>query len=241
MEIKGKNALVTGSAKRIGKAIAVNLAKEGANVIVHYRSSKEEALKVKQEIESFGVKCALVKADLENLEEVFFLAFESLRIFGSIDILVNNASIYYPTPLEELKEEDIDRFYNVHVKAPLFLSKELGLSMFKNKNGRIINIADYSAIKPYPNYIAYNISKGAMLTLTRNLAKELAPYVLVNAVLPGPIVPPEDLEDKNIPLKKTVLKKWGREVEIWKAVKFLIESDFTTGVFLPVEGGRLIY
>ncbi len=241
MEIKGKNALVTGSAKRIGKAIALGLAREGANVIVHYNSSKEEALKTRQEIESFGVRCFIIKADLEKVEEVFSLAKISIELFEKIDILVNNASLYYPVPLEKITEKDLDRFYNVHVKAPLFLSRELGKIMFENKAGRIINIADYSAIRPYPDYTAYTVSKGAMLTLTRALAKEFAPYVLVNAVLPGPIVPPDDLENKDIPLRKTVLKKWGGEIEVWKAVKYFIESDFTTGSFLPVEGGRLIY
>ncbi len=241
MEIKGKNALITGSAKRIGKVIALNLAKEGANVIIHYNSSEEEALKVKEEAKSYGVKAFTVKANLERIDEVMYLSKKSLELLGSIDILINNASLYYPVPLKEITEKDVDRFYNIHVKAPLFLSKELGFLMYKKGNGRIINIADYSAIRPYPNYTAYTISKGAMLTLTRALAKEFAPYVLVNAVLPGPIVPPDDLEDKSIPLKKTVLKRWGGEVEVWKAVKYFIETDFTTGSFLPVEGGRLIY
>ncbi|RMD46794.1 MAG: SDR family oxidoreductase, partial [Aquificota bacterium] len=101
-------------------------------------------------------------------------------------------------------------------------------------------IADYSPLRPYKNFTPYTVSKGGLLTLTKSLAKELAPYVLVNAILPGPIVPPSDLEDKEKPLKKTVLKKWGGEIEVYKAVKYLIETDFTTGAFVPVEGGRLL-
>ncbi len=241
MEIKDKNALITGSAKRIGKEIALSLAKEGCNVIIHYNSSESEAERVRKEAEKFGVKAYKIKANLEYKADVDFLIQESLNLFGKIDILVNNASIYYPTPIDKVSEEDLDRFYNIHIKAPFFLSKELGKVMFENKEGRIINIIDYSAIRPYPNYTPYTVSKGGMITMTRAFAKEFAPYVLVNGVLPGPIVPPEDLEDLEIPLKKTILKKWGGEKEVFKAVKYLIETEFTTGSFIPVEGGRLIY
>ncbi len=241
MEIKNKNALVTGSAKRIGREIVLSLAKEGCNVIIHYNSSEKEAEEVRKEAEKFGVNAYKIKADLEKKKEVDFLIQKSLEIFKKIDILVNNASVYYPTPLDKVKEEDIDRFYNIHVKAPFFLSKEIGRVMYENKEGRIINIIDYSAFRPYPNYTPYTVSKGGMVTMTRAFAKEFAPYVLVNGVLPGPIIPPEDLEDMDIPLKKTILKKWGGANEVFKAVKYLIETDFTTGSFIPVEGGRLIY
>ncbi len=241
MEIKNKNAVITGSAKRIGKEVALSLAKEGCNVIIHFHSSESEAEKVRKEAESFGVKAYKIKANLEKKEEVDLLIKESLEIFDKVDILINNASIYYPTPLEKAKEEDLDRFYNIHIKAPFFLSKELGKIMYKNGEGRIINIIDYAAVRPYPDYTPYTISKGGMVTMTRAFAKELAPYVLVNGIFPGPIIPPEDLEDLEIPLRKTVLKKWGGAKEVYKAVKYLIETEFTTGSFIPVEGGRLIY
>ncbi len=240
MEIKGKNVLITGAGKRIGKELAINFAKEGANVVLHYRSSEREVKEVEEKIKSFGVKTLTVKADLTKMEDVYFLIKESLLFFRKIDILINNASIYYRTSLEETTEKDLDIFYQVHVKAPFFLSKELGKVMYENKEGRIVNIVDYAPLRPYRDFLAYEVSKGAMLTMTRAFAKEFAPYVLVNAVLPGPIVPAEGIEDLEKPLRKTVLKKWGREKEVWKAVKYLVETDFTTGAFLPVEGGRLI-
>ncbi len=238
--LKGKNVLITGAGRRIGRYIAISLAEEGANIILHYRSSEREVEEVLNTILEKGVDAVKIKADLEDTAEVKKLAEESIKSFGRVDILINNASVYYPTPLNEVSERDIDRFYNIHVKAPFMLSKELGQIMYRNKWGRIINIADYSALRPYKNFSPYSISKGAMLTMTRAFAKEFAPYVLVNAVLPGPIIPAEGIEDLKTPLEKTVLKKWGGEIEVYKAVKYLIQTDFTTGAFLPVEGGRLI-
>jgi len=240
LKIRNKNILITGSAKRIGKFLSLNLAKEGANIIVHYNTSKKDAEEIAREIRKYGVKAETVKANLENEEETVLLAKKSLEIFGKIDVLINNASVYYPTPIFEENLEDLDKFYKVHIKAPFILSKIIGKKMIENKEGRIINIADYSPLRPYKDFTPYTVSKGGLLTLTKSLAKEFAPYVLVNAILPGPIVPPPDLKDKEKPLKKTVLKKWGGEIEVYKAVKYLIETDFTTGSFIPVEGGRLL-
>lgn len=240
MEIKGKTVLITGCAKRIGRELAINLAKDGANIVIHYNTSEEEALLLKQQVESFSVKALLVKANLLIEEEIINLV-NTVKSMTDIDILINNASLYYKTPLESASFEDLDRFYTIHVKAPFYLSKEFGKIMFEKKYGRIINIADYSGILPYPDYTPYTVSKGAMLTMTKAFAKEFAPYVLVNAVLPGPVIPAQDLEDREIPLRKTVLKRWAGGIEVYKAVKYLIETDFTTGSFIPVEGGRLIF
>ncbi len=240
MEIKGKNVLITGAGKRIGKELAISFAKEGANIVLHYRSSEEEIKKLEKFIKNLNVKAVSVKADLSKIEDIKFLVKESLSVFNKIDILINNASIYYPTPLDNVTEYDLDIFYSVHVKASFFLSKELGKIMYENKEGRIINIVDYAPLRPYKDFSAYIISKGAMLTMTKVFAKEFAPYVLVNAILPGPIIPAEGTEDTETPLKKTLLKKWAGEKEVWKGVKYLVETDFTTGAFLPVEGGRLL-
>lgn len=240
MEIAGKTALITGAAKRIGREIAINLAKDGANLVIHYNTSENEAISLKNEVESFGVKAFILKANLlveDQLKELV----KQVNGITQVDILINNASLYYKTPLDKASFKDLDVFYMIHVKAPFYLSKEFGKRMYERREGRIINIADYSGILPYPDYTPYTISKGAMLTLTKAFAKEFAPYVLVNAILPGPIIPPEDLDDLEIPLKKTLLKRWATGREVYKAVKYLIETDFTTGSFIPVEGGRLIF
>ncbi|WP_299237937.1 SDR family NAD(P)-dependent oxidoreductase [Sulfurihydrogenibium sp.] len=241
MDLKGKNALITGGSKRIGREIVLGLAEHGCNVLIHYNSSKEEAEKVLQQAKSFGVKAEIIRADLLDENQLISLVNQSLNIFGHIDILINNASIYYKKPLEEATFEDLEIFYKIHIKAPFYLSKKFGKIMYERKEGRIINIIDYSAILPYKDFTPYSISKGGMVTMTKAFAKEFAPYVLVNGILPGPIIPAEGLDDIEKPLQKTLLKKWAGGKEVFKAVKYLIETDFTTGALIPVEGGRLIF
>jgi len=238
--MKCRNVLITGASKRIGKSLALSLAKEGFNILIHYNKSEEEALRLKENISKYGVKVSIFKADLTKLEDVYKLIDYALNQFEGIDILINNASVYFETPLDDVEEKTLDLFYSIHIKAPFFLSKELGKEMYKNRYGRIINIIDYSPLRPYKNFSPYIITKGGLLTLTKVFAKEYAPYVLVNGILPGPILPAEEIDDKLKPLEKTVLKKWGGENEIVKAVKYLIDTNFTTGAFIPVEGGRLI-
>ncbi len=240
MNIKDKNVLITGAARRIGAFLALSLAKDGANVIIHYNSSEDKAKSLKKQIESLGRKAFLIKADLEDEKQVESLARQALEKVGVVHILINNASIYYPVDFLNEDYSQLDRFYKIHIKAPYILSQILGKKMLEEKEGRIINIVDYSPLRPYKGFAPYIITKGGLLILTKVLAKELAPHVLVNAVLPGPIVPTEGIEDLKKPLEKTVLKKWGGEKEVYKAVKYLIETEFTTGAFIPVEGGRLI-
>ncbi len=240
MNIKDKNILITGAARRIGTFLALSLAKDGANIIIHYNSSEDKAKSLKKQIESLGRKAFLIKTNLEDEKQVESLAYQALEKVGAVHILINNASIYYPVDFLKDDFSQLDRFYKIHIKAPYILSQILGKKMLEVKEGRIINIVDYSPLRPYKGFAPYIITKGGLLTLTKVLAKELAPHVLVNAVLPGPIVPAEGIEDLKKPLEKTVLKKWGGEKEVYKAVKYLIETEFTTGAFIPVEGGRLI-
>jgi len=241
MKIKGKNILITGAGRRIGKFLSVFLARKGGNIVIHYNSSEREALKLAVYLkQKYQVKVLPVKADLTRSDELFKLIETVKARWGHIDILINNASLYFKTPLEDVEEETLDVFLAIHLKAPFFLSKEFGKIMYERKEGRIINIVDYSPLRPYKDFSAYIISKGALLTLTKVFAKEFAPYVLVNGILPGPIVPAEGIDDKLKPLEKTLLKKWGGEVEIAKAVNYLIESELTTGGLIPVEAGRLI-
>lgn len=238
MNLRGKRALVTGAARRVGAAIARALAAEGCHLALHHHRNVGEARSLARELKDQGVTVDLFEADFEKEKEVDSLSREVLH-GGPVDILVNNASVFYPTPFEKITQRDWRHFFNLHLHAPFLLSRSLGLRM-KRRGGRIINIIDRAAKKPYRHYLPYCVSKGAFLSLTRSLALELAPRVQVNGILPGPIVPaPWEKRDVVERIRKrNPLQRWGGEVEIAKAVVFLCRSDFTTGADFLIDGGH---
>ena len=238
--------LITGAARRIGREIALTLAQSGACILIHYRRSRREAQTLQKEIIRKGAKALVFQADFlkpKNLsEEIKRFTNEVYRKAGKVDVLVNNASIFYPTPLSKITEKDWDAFSTVNLKAPFFLSKEIGVRMFKQKSGKIINLIDSTAENPTAEFLPYGISKAGLLAATRGLAKALAPHVQVVGIGPGPILPPEFLSGKKIKAqaaaRQTLLKRFGNPRDIAQTVKYLVEgTDFVTGVFLPVDGG----
>jgi len=234
VEIKGKVALVTGGAVRIGRAICENLAGKGAKVAVHYNRSEKEAKDLR--LETF-------QADLSNASDIEKLVQEVEKKLGPIQVLINNASIFKKTPLFEIRESDWEKHININLRAPFLLAQVVSKGMLERKQGKIINIADYAAKKPYKDYLPYIVSKGGVVALTKTLAKELAPYVQVNAIAPGPTIPPSYYSEnqKEKVANQTLLKRWGDPKEIANAVCFLIEgTDFATGSVLTIEGGRLL-
>ena len=243
MELKEKVVLITGGAKRVGKTIALTLAKDGANFAIHYRTSEKEAKKTKEELESMGVSVFLVKGDLREVKKAYEVVDKTVDHYGRIDVLINNAAVFYKTPIFEVREKDWDTFLDVNLKAVFFTSQRAAGYMLEKGGGKIINIADWAGIRPYTNYIPYCISKGGIITLTKALARTLAPVIQVNAVAPGPVMVPENLpEDEKIEiLEKTPLKRFGSPKDIAEAVRFLVVgTDFATGTILLVDGGRLI-
>ncbi len=242
MVLKGKTALVTGAAKRIGREIALEFARRGANLLIHYHHSQKEAESLAQAIRRMKVRCELFRANLFDQTETKKMAQTILRKVGGVDVLVNNASVYYETPFESVQERDWDSFLAVHVKAPFFLAQALAPHMKKRKSGRIINIADWSGLRPYRDYLPYCVSKGALLTMTEALAKTLAPEVLVTAVCPGPVMPPPGLsaKSKSAVAKVAPVGRWGDPKDIARMVVFLAEQDFVTGSYHLVDGGRLL-
>lgn len=243
MEIQGKTALVTGAAKRIGRSIALMLAGEGMNLLLHYHRSLAEVRETQRSAERLGVRVRLLRADLENFSEVRRLLRDAFRQSPRIHLLVNNASVFRSTPLGQIREKEWDQFLKVNLKAPFFLAQTLGLRMFRQKEGKIINLADWTAFRPYPHYLPYCVSKAGLVAVTQGLAKALAPYVQVNAIAPGPILPAKGStrEQNRKILKRTPLKRFGEPGDIAEAVRFLVKStDFITGTVLPVEGGNLI-
>lgn len=242
MEIRGKTALVTGGAKRVGRVIALELAKKGVHILLHYHQSKKEAQETCLEIKAFGVSCVLVQADLSDSAQVLRLAAEAIKAPNGVDILVNSASLYYKTPIETVSETDWDRLMDTNLKAPFILSAEIGRRMVKKNGGKIVNIADWSGFRPYKDHSVYCSSKGGLITLTKALARDLAPRVHVNAVAPGPVLMPTDMSEneKEAIAKTTALGRWGKPEDVAHAVIFLIENDFVNGTVLVVDGGRSI-
>jgi NAD(P)-dependent dehydrogenase (short-subunit alcohol dehydrogenase family) len=243
MDLKGKVALVTGGAKRVGRAIALELARSGATVAVHYRSSVAEADSTVAQIIEHGGTAKGFRADLQKVADIQTLVDAIITAYGRIDVLVNSASIFYRKPLEELTEQDWDVNLDTNLKAPFFLSKAAGALMRRQGAGKIVNIGDWAGIRPYNNYLPYTVSKAGLIGLTKALAKALAPEVQVNCVAIGPVLPPEDYGQDEVErlAKGTLTKRIGSPQDVAKAVLFFCEStDFATGSTLVLDGGRLI-
>jgi pteridine reductase len=239
MELRGKTALVTGAAKRVGREIALAFARQGTAIALHYRSSSAEAERTAAEIRALGVGCRLLRADLDKTDETLRLAAEA----GNVDILVNSASLFFKTPMDEPGESGWDALLNANLKAPYLLSRELGNRMRAGAGGVIVNIADWSGLKPYADYSAYCASKAGLIALTKSLARDLGPSVRANAVAPGPVLAPGDFpeKEKEAVAKKTALGRWGSPADVAHAAVFLAESDFINGTVLVVDGGRSLY
>jgi len=242
MDLQGQTVLVTGGAKRVGRAIVLEVAKAGANVVVHCRSSHAEAVTTCEMARSFGVRAVVVVGDLGDAAEVRRVGEEALATFGKLDALVNSASIFLHTPIEMLSTEQWDRTMSVNLKGPFLLALRLGRAMQAGSGGAIVNIADWAAIRPYREYLPYCVSKAGVVSMTIGLAKALAPKVRVNCVAPGPVMPPESYtdEERNELVQRTPLKRLGSPQDVARMVRFLIaEAEFSTGGVYLVDGGRL--
>jgi pteridine reductase len=243
MELAGKVALVTGAGRRVGRVIALALAERGTMVAVHYRSSRAEAEQLAAEIKQGGGKAQTFRANLENVGEIESMVNAALQTFGRIDVLVNSASVFYRKPLEQLTEQDWDLNLDVNLKAPFFAAKFAGAAMRRQGAGKIVNIGDWAAIRPYKNYLPYTVAKSGLVGLTRALAKALAPEVQVNCVALGPVMPPDDYTAEEIEKlrKGTLTAALGSPRDAAQAVLFLCEgTDFATGSTLLLDGGRLL-
>jgi pteridine reductase len=242
MNPKGKVALITGAGRRIGRAIALRLAESGATVVVHYRSSQSEAEAVVAEIARNRGKAQAFRANLEHVAEIEQMVADVLDAHGRIDILVNSASSFAPTPFETIAERDWDANLDTNLKAPFFLSKYAGAAMRRNGAGKIVNIGDWAGIRPYKDYLPYSVSKSGLIGLTKALAKELAPEVQVNCIALGMVMPPESYTKEEVErlVNRTLTKKMGTPEDVAQAVMFFCETDSATGAVLTLEGGRLL-
>jgi len=242
MELRGRTALVTGGALRVGRAIAMALAGRGANVVVNYNRSAAAAHDTVKEIETYGVRGLALQCDVSQVAQVEEMMQSIVTQFKAIDVLVNSAAIYEKNPLDKVTERDWDTHLDINLKGSFFCAKYAGLHMLKQGRGKIINFADWAGIRPYADYLPYCISKGGVITMTRGLAKSLAPNIQVNCIAPGPILPPDFTEEETQKvINATPLKRIGSPKDIAATVVFLVEgSDFITGAMISVDGGRLI-
>jgi len=244
MKLEGRTALVTGASKRVGREIALGLARHGANVVVHYNTSAADARNAVREIRTLGVDSIAVKANQASAREVRAAVGKAVKHFGDIHVLVTSAAVYKKTPFDTLTEKDWDLHIDANLKGPFLFALEVGRRMkARNIDGKIITFADWAAIRPYANYLPYCVSKAGVICLTKSLAKALGPKVQVNAIAPGPVLLPPDLteREKQAVVEATIVKRIGSPRDIVNSVLFLIEgSDFITGHTLLVDGGRLI-
>lgn len=244
MKLLGKIILITGAAKRIGREIALQLAKGGASIVIHYRESKASALQLQQEIMKIGAQSYIVQADFSGRGPISpiiekFLS-QVYRFVPQIDVLVNNAAIFYPTPFGKIAEKDWDTFLNVNLKAPFFLAQAVGREMLKKKSGKIINLVDWMGDRPAARFLPYSISKAGLIAATKGLAKNLAPHVQVLGIAPGPILPAahSSPQEQQQAAAKTLLYRFGEPKDIAETVRFLIEgTDFMTGSIVYTDGG----
>jgi pteridine reductase len=240
-----KNVLITGAAKRIGAACARLLHSEGCNVFLHYRSSKEAALQLCYELNQMRPDSAyMMQADLLNREEMESLVSEACMAWGRIDVLVNNASSFYPTTVADVTEQQWDELMGSNLKAPFFLAKLLSETLAKNK-GCIVNIVDIHAERGLKGYPVYSIAKAGLVAMTKILAKEFGPTIRVNGVAPGAILWPDKAlseQERQEILQRVALRRNGEPDDIAKAVWFLIkDADYMTGQILTVDGGRTLF
>lgn len=241
--LKNKVVLVTGGARRIGAAIACELHACGANVLIHYRGSADEAQTLGQSLnEQRPDSAACVQADLLSVSALQALAEQAQAQWGRIDGLVNNASSFYPTPLGEVSEQDWDDLSGSNFRAPLFLSQALAPAL-KASGGSIVNMVDIHALRSLAQHSLYTAAKAALISLTRGLARDLAPAVRVNGVAPGVILwaenNPPATEQEQVMLERVPLQRKGDPEDIARAVRFLMSEDagYVTGQILAVDGG----
>jgi pteridine reductase len=242
MTLNNKIALVTGGAKRVGKAIVSTLAARGCRITVHYHTSQAEAEETVRELHAAGAEAIALQADTTQEVEVDHLIEATVAHFGRIDILVNNASVFSRTPIATLTAEQIERVIDTNLTGTFLCAQKIGLRMLDWGSGHIINMADVAGIRPWVDYLPYSIAKACVLTLTQGLAMELAPRVMVNAIVPGPILFQEDTPEnvRQREIEKTLVKRMGTPEEVAELVAFVAESNYSTGAVFHCDGGRAL-
>lgn len=243
--MQGKTALITGGSRRVGAAISRRLHAAGASLMIHYRSAVQEARALQAELNAIRPdSVTLIQADLHETEGLPNLVHTTLERYGRLDVLVQNASSFYATPIGSINEHDWFDLIGTNLKAPLFLAQAAAAEL-RHRQGCIVHITDIHAERPMKEHVVYSIAKAGLVGLTRSLARELGPEVRVNAVAPGPILWPEgesalDEVSRQRIISHTIVKHIGHPEDIAEAVLYLVRAGFVTGQVINVDGGRSV-
>jgi pteridine reductase len=242
--LTGKTALITGAARRVGAQIARTLHGAGANLVIHYRNSARDAEALAAELGAARPNSVtIIQADLLDVANLPLLVEAAVGTFGGLDVLVNNASTFYPTKIAEITPQAFDDLLGTNLKVPMFLS-QAAVPALRKSRGLIINIVDIHALRPLRNYTVYCTAKAGLHMLTRSLAKELGPEIRVNGISPGPVLWPEgqgDTRERDKIIERTVLKRMGDPTDVARtALFFAAHAPFITGQVLAVDGGRSV-
>jgi pteridine reductase len=239
--LTGKVALVTGGARRLGRAIALALAEAGATVVIHHHQASPAVAQTLLDVRALGVTAYSVQGDLSNVTEAERVVDTALAQANQLDVLVNNAGIWGPTPIGQTSAERWDELMNTNLRAAYFVTQRAAAAL-RLAHGAVVNIADVGVERPWRDHAAYLATKGGIVALTRALATDLAPEVRVNAVAPGSVLMPDDwtAAQGEAAARSTLLKRLGRAEDIGEAVRFLALANYITGVVLPVDGGHLL-
>lgn len=242
MELRGRTALVTGGAVRVGRAISSALAAEGMRLVVHYGHSAAAAEELVDSVRAAGGEAVAIQADLASYAEVERLASEAEDAFGAVDVLVNNASVFPAARIEDVDEALWDETLAVNLKAPFFLTKRLGSAMQRRGGGVVVNLGDLAGLQAWDAYAAHSIAKAALVQLTRVAALSFAPEVRVVGIAPGTVLPPEDFPAEEVErlARRTPLQRNGSPADVVQALLYLLHADFVTGQVVVVDGGRML-
>ncbi len=242
MDIENTVILITGAAVRVGRAVALYLAKRGAHIAFSYYLDTEPWAQTLTDIEALGVQALAMQAEMRDKAAVCRLVEATQARFGHIDVLLNNASVWLKSPFLEITEADWDLAIDVNLKGPFLCAQAVAPVMLQQGRGLILNITDLSAFQVWPGYMHHAASKAGLVALTKYLAVELAPTIRVNAIAPGTVLLPDNAppEKRAWAEEKSVLKRVGSPEDVARTVAFLIESNFATGGVYFMDGGRAL-